>query len=162
MYLSIGYPIGVTETDKGRYYTIETSDKYIHLGGEDVGVWAKINSKYSPKSQEDIEIVRRLEAAGAVAFADSVGEMINFLMSHRYIRQGFGMLNEAGHCVHVGNRVVNLNNRQMALWQAGNGKTTIRDLVELSHKRKTLSFDELLAIYYDFLFLIDNDLVYVI
>ena len=162
MIIAIGYPIGITKTDEGYYYTIETKDKYIHLSYEELQVWTQVDSGYIPQTENDWKIIQRLKSVGVLLSADTKKEMLMALLTHCYIRQGFGMVNSTGDCVHLGNRVINLGKRQMTLWQSGNGKNSIDQAIGVCLRRKMISKENLLSIFDDILFLGNNELIYII
>ena len=162
MVVSVGYPIGVTNTNEGCYYTVETKDKYIHLSYEELQVWSQVDSSYIPRTENDLKMVQRLESVGILLSADTKKEMLMNIFSHCYTRQGFAMIDENGNCVHLGNKVIRLTERQMAVWRFGNGKMLIEDMFVYCVKKDLLTKEELTFLLDDIVFLVDHELIYVV
>ena len=162
MVVSIGYPIGITKTDEGYYYTIETKNKYIHLSYEELQVWTQVDESYIPQTKNDLKMIQRLESVGVLLPANTKKEMLMALLTHCYIRQGFGMINSNGDCVHLGDKVINLSKKQMILWQMGNGKNSIDQTIGACLMRKMTSKENILSMFDDILFLLNNELIYII
>lgn len=162
MVVSIGYPIGVTNTSAGCYYTIETKDKYIHLSYEELQAWAQVDSSYIPHAGNELKMIQRLETAGVLLSADTKKDMLTNILPHCYIRQGFAMLNAEGACVHIGDNVINLTKRQMILWQLGNGTNKLDQAVAYCLREMIISKDRLSDLVDDLTYLMDSELIYII
>ena len=162
MVVSIGYPIGITKTDEGYYYTIETKDKYIHLSYEELQVWSQVDSSYIPHAENELKMVQRLESASVLLSADTKKDMLTTVLPRCYVRQGFGMLNTDGDCVHIGDKVINLTKRQMILWQLGNGNNKLAQAIAYCLREMVVSKDRLSDMVDDLTYLIDSELIYII
>lgn len=162
MVVSIGYPIGITKTDEGYYYTIETKDKYIHLSYEELQVWTQVDASYIPQTENDLKMIQRLESVGVLLYKDTKKDILTAVLPHYYVRQGFGMLNTEGDCVHIGDKVINLTKRQMILWQLGNGANKLDQAVAYCMREMIVSKDRLSDVMDDLTYLIDSELIYII
>lgn len=162
MVVSIGYPIGITKTDEGYYYTIETKDKYIHLSYEELQVWSLVDSSYIPHAENELKMVQRLESSGVLLSADTKKDILTTVLPRCYVRQGFGMLNTDGYCVHIGDKVINLTKRQMILWQLGNGNNKLAQAIAYCLREMVVSKDRLSDMVDDLTYLIDSELIYII
>ena len=162
MVVSIGYPIGVTNTNEGCYYTVEIKDKYIHLSYDELQVWTQVNSSYIPHTENELKMVQQLESVGVLLSADTKKDILVAVLPRCYVRQGFGMLNADGDCVHIGEKIFNLTKRQMILWQLGNGTNKLDQAAAYCLREMVVSKDRLSDMVDDLTYLIDSELIYII
>lgn len=161
MIITIGYPIGFSTTESGNLYTIETQEKYVHLSYEELQIWAKIDSAFYPNKSELI-VIHRLEKAGLLIQSDDVKTVLGKLLSHKYVRQGYAMVNNDGNCIYQGNTITNVSESCNYIWQLGNGKTSIESILTQFVKKGIYSLTSLPKIIDDILFLVDHELIYII
>lgn len=162
MVVNIGYPIGITETNKGSCYMLETKNQYVYLSYDELQAWANMEVDYLPTTESDLKMIQRLSTVGALAYAETKRDLYMMLLSHCYVRQGFGMINPVGECVHLKNDVTNLTKRQMTFWQLGNGSNSIDTVVAFMAAKNIVSKEKWSDIVDDLMFLIDQELIYII
>jgi len=162
MRITVGYPLGLTKTNEGCFYLVELKDKYVHLDYDQLKIWSQMTFEYVPQNDTERIAVDRLEALGLFIFSDDWIELIKLLLPHQYIRQGFGMMNSQGSYVYIGNKEVYLTERQMTIWQLGNGKNTIQTVAGYCYKNNIINASDLKLLLDDINFLCTNDLIYII
>lgn len=165
--LSVGYPLGSAEYKGKSYYVIESQSKYIHLNVYDVETWAKLVPPYDEDLSEREIYVDRLVSAGAAVIASDLNGLLTRIMKYKLYRQGIAVMNTDDSDMHeicIGDTVIQVNNQQMQIWRAGNGRATVSTIYEkiVAEDTEEISQQQEKQFVENILYLVSKEVLYLV
>lgn len=165
--LSVGYPMGSAEYEGKSYYVIESQSKYIHLNVYDVNTWAKLVPPYDEDLVEDDVYIERLVSAGAAVIASDLNELLTRIMKYKLYRQGIPVMKAEDSVIHeisIGDTVIQVNDQQMLIWRAGNGRTTVSTIYEkiVAENTEEISQQQENQFIENILYLVSKEVLYLV